>query len=560
MPRLPRPRLPRPPRSRPSRQGIRDLWLGRSLGFRRRAAAVVAILALYAVIRLVPIPGLSCELSPAKECASADGAVSLVPADSYAYIHLDLDPDSSQFEQAQELVGLLPHFRGIVEGAYRAADPESPLTISADVLPWVGDEAAAAVVPNEGGAPLAVALFEIGDERGAERFLTSVGGTTPVAQEYRGTEVSAYSDTLASAERDGFLLVGEPGAVRAAIAAGPDGSLADDERAGQVREDLPDLRLADAYVSEEGIARLLAGRAGLSPQLDTFTDYGSSLGIAAAVVAEGNGFRLDLHSELDPEQARAAPGFFAAFPRFDPDLASFFSPSTLALLQIGPPSQTIDGLLEQADAAFPGIAGAFDRLNERVARSGGVDIENGVLPQLGGEAAVGVTPAAPIPYVTAVFDDVDEAKAREAVARLGVPLIAAINPATTGQAPVFSERQVEGVTVHSLRLSRAVEVAYAVFDGRLVVATDPRGVAGAIEGGEDLASGDDYQTVTSSGADGASALIFLNLEGLVKLAEPLGLAEIVEDFRADLDRMKALGVAVESGDDSLDTQLFLEIE
>jgi hypothetical protein len=560
VPRLPKPRLPRP-RSRP-RRGIRDLWLGRSLGFRRRAAAVVAILALYAVIRLVPIPGLPCELSPAKECASTDGAVSLVPADSYAYLHLDLDPDSSQFEQARELVGLLPHFRGILEGAYRAADPGSPLTIRADVLPWLGDEAAAAVVPDERGAPLAVALFEIGDERGAERFLTSVGGTTPVAQEYRGTEVSAYSDTLASAERNGFLLVGEPGAVRAAIdaAAGPDESLADDERAEQVRDDLPDLRLADAYVSEEGIGRLLAGRAGLSPQLDTFTDYGSSLGIAAAAVAEGNGFRLDLHSELDPEQVRAAPGFFAAFPRFDPDLARFFSPSTLALLQIGPPSQTIGGLLEQADAAFPGIAGAFDRLNERVARSGGVDIENGVLPQLGGEAALGVTPAAPIPYLTAVFDDVDEAKARGAVARLGVPLIAAIDPASTGQAPVFSERQVEGVTVHSLRLSRAVEVAYAVFDGRLVVATDPRGVAGAIEGGDDLASGDDYQTVTSSGADGASALVFLNLEGLVKLAEPLGLAEIVEDFSADLGRMKALGVAVESGDDSLDTQLFLEIE
>ena len=560
MPRLPKPRLPRSGGTRPSLSGARDLWFGRSLAFRRRTVAVVAVLALYALIRFVPLPGLSCGLSPAKECAPTDSAIALVPADSYAYAHLTLDPDSSQVEQAKDLAGLLPHNRGILEGAYRAVAPGSPLTIRADVLSWVGDQVAAAIVPDAGGAPATLGLLEVGDRAGAERFLNSVGGAAPVAQEYRGTEVASYSDDLASAERDGFLMVGEPDAVRAAIDAAGGESLEDDDAADAVRGGLPEQRFADAYVSEEGIGQLLAGRGGLSAQLDTFADFSSSLGIAVAAVAEDDGFRLELHSELDPEKVKAEPGFFAAFPEFDPDLARFFSPSTLALLQTGPPAETIGGLLEQADAALPGIAAAFDRLNERLAASGGVDIENGLLPLLRGEAAVGVAPATPVPYATAVFDDVDEAKAREAVARLGIPLIATLDPARTGQAPVFSERRVEGVTVNTLRISRALVLAYAVFDGRLVVASDPRGVAGAITGGDDLASQEPYRTVTGSGGDGASALVFFSIEGLVKLAEPLGLAEIVDDFRTDLARLTALGVAVESSDESLDTQLFLEID
>jgi hypothetical protein len=554
--------MPRPRRPKLSAGSIRNLWFGRSLTFRRRAVAVLAILGIYALIRFVPLPVLPCELSPAKECVPDDGAIAFVPADVYAYAHLNLDPDSSQVEKADELADQLPHVQGILEGAYRAAAPESPLTVSADVLPWIEDEAAGAIVPDEGGAPLPLGVFEIGDQRGAEQFLASVGGATPVAQEYRGTEIASYSDDLASAESGGFLLLGDPGAVRAAIDAdrGGDGPLEESKEAERIRDALPEHRLADVYVSEEGISQLLAGAGGLSPQLDTFTDFGSSVGIAAAAVAEGDGLRIDLHSRLDPEQARAEPGFFAAFPSFDPELARYFAPSTLAVLQIGPPSKTIRGLLEQADAAFPGIAGAFDRINEQLAESGGVDIENGVLPLLGGEAAVGVAPATPVPYATAVFADVDEERAREAVARLAVPLIAGLDPATTGQAPVFSRRRVEGVTVNTLRVSRALVPSYAVFDDHLVVSTDPRGVAEAIEGGDDLGSEPGYEAVTNGGGGDVSALVFLNLEGLVNLAEPLGLAEIVDDFRADLTRLNAFGVTVESSDDRLDTQLFLNIE
>lgn len=520
------------------------------------------MLGVYALIRFVPLPGLPCELSPAKECAPVDDAIALVPAEAYAYAHLNLDRDSSQFEQARELAAELPNFAALAQGSLRALGPGRALDLRLDVYPWLGEEAAAAEVSTRGGRASPLLLLAVADWAGARAFLAKIGGSSADRKEHRGTEVSVYPSGLASAERDGFLLLGAPAAVRASIdaGAGETEGLGESERAEAVRDQLTDPRLADAYVSEDGIDRLLAGRGGVAAQLDTFTDFGASEGIAAALVAHEGGLGVELVSELDPEATKASPSFFSAFAPFEPGLASAFGADTLALLAVGDPSRTVRLLLEQADAAVPGIAEGFDRLNKGLARDGGIDIEQELLPLLGGEAAVGLSPARPVPYVTAVFDDVDEDRARQAVAQLQAPLIAALDPARTGQAPTLSSRRFEGVRVESVRLGPALEPAYAVFDGRLAVSSDPRGVEQAIRGGEDLAGADLYRAATSSSGGEVSALLFLNLAGLVQLAEPRGLAEIVSDFREDLARLRALGLGVRSSPDRLRTEIFLNIE
>jgi hypothetical protein len=543
-------------------RALRGFWFRRSLGFRRRFAAVLLVLALYSIFQLVALPGVPCDVSPAEQCPPTDDAIALVPADAYAYAHLNLEPDSSQFEQAKKLADGFPHFDAIAEGIFTALGPGRKLDLSIDVYPWLGDEAAAAELPAKGGAPESLLLAQVGDSAGARALLAKVAGRSSSRHPYRGVEVSIYSRRLASAEEQGFLLLGAPGAVRAAIdvSRGDGGSLADDGRADAARDRLPDDRLADLYVSRDGIDRLLAGRGGLADQLDTFTDFGASEGVAAALVAHHDGLEAKLSSVLDPEAAKAAPSFFSAFPEFDPSLASEFAPDTLALLAVGDLSKTVRSLLDQADAAFPGITDAFDRLSAQLAREGGPDIERDLLPLLSGQVAIGVTPARPLPYVTFVVDDVDEAKTRQAVAELQAPLVAAVNPARTGQAPTLSSHEVDGVEVRGVRISAALDLAYAITDGRLIAATNPRGVEQAIAGSSDLAGTDPYQAATGDASGGVSALVFLNLEGLVKLAEPRGLAEIVSEFSDDLARLKALGVTVRSDADSLDTVLFLDIE
>jgi hypothetical protein len=528
---------------------------------RRGAIGVAAVVAILLVVLLVPLPGVSCDVSLTKECGPGDEAIGLVQADAYAYLHADTDPGSGQFEQARELAERLPHFGAIAQGSFQALGVPGNVVLSRDVLPWLGSEAAAALVPAQGGAAQQLLLLSVADESGARSFLRQVGGSGSRGEQ-RGTAVTTYRNGLASAELNGFLLLGGPAAVRGAIDAAGDGgdSLADDETAQDVRSSLPDERVADAYVSREGIARLLAGRPGAAGTLDTFADFGASRGLAAAAVAHDDGIELQLSSSLDPEEARAAPPFFAAFPEFTPEIASALPADTLAMLDIGDPSQTARALLEQADAAVPGISAAFDRLDRQLSRAGGIGIEHGLLPLLDGEAAVAVAPGRPVPYVTMIFDGVDEQRANDAVLSLQAPLIGAVNPATTGQAPTLSQRKIGGVTVHSINLSPAVDLTYAVSGGRLVIASAPRGVEQAHDGSDDLASQDSYRTVASPASDGTSALLFLNLQGLVQLAAPRGLAGIVSSFRQDLAKMKALGVSVKSSEDRLETKAFLEID
>ena len=501
------------------------------------------------------------------ECPPGDDAISLVPADAYLYVHIGLDPDTEQVERALDVAETLPL---IATGGSRLLAQQLGVPAPDDFLrlsrSWRGDEAAFAFLPGAEGRPRPLTLLAMSDGDRARRSMAEIlEQGKPRKRTYRGVEIDAYRDSDV-ADLDGFLAVGSPDSVRAAIdlerGAERTRSLSDDDASEDVRGELPDDRLADAYVSADGIDRLLAGRSGLASQLDTFTNFGASRGIAAAAVAEEEGIEIELESALDPERAEAHPSFFSAFPDFTPSLADEFPGGALAYLGIANPSETVQLLLEQAAAVAPGIVDAFDRLNRDLRRDGGVDLEQGVLPLLRGEAAASAAPGGLIPFLSFVFTDVDEGEAREAIARLQGPLIEALGPERTGQAAGFDEERVDDVTVRSVRLSPAFNLAYAIFDGKLVVSTDPMGVRRAIEGGDGLDEQDDYQAIASDAPDSVSALLFLNLEGLVRLAEPRGLAQIEPYviFRSDIAKLRALGLSVESDEDSLSTRLFVEIE
>jgi hypothetical protein len=267
------PRLPRPPRPSISGRGLRSAWLGRSLAFRRRAALVVLVLALYALIKLVSIPGLPCQLSPAEECPPADDAIALVPADAYAYAHANLDRDSSQFENAADLAAKLPNFETIAQGFAEALDLSGGLNLRQDLAPWIGGEAAFAEVQSAGARARPLFVAEVGDRDRADSFLETVAGRKPPRErDYRGETIRTYRNGLAVADLGDLRALGSPASVRAAIDTeqGREESLSSDGDADSVRDPLPDDRLADAYVSADGITRLLARRGGAAAQLDTF--------------------------------------------------------------------------------------------------------------------------------------------------------------------------------------------------------------------------------------------------------------------------------------------------
>jgi hypothetical protein len=526
---------------------------------RRTVALVVLVLAVYAVFRFIPVPGLPCDVSPPKTCATTDDTIALVPAGAMAYMHIDLDRDSDQFSTAEDLGSRLPHFEQIQEGIFAALGVAPEINLRDDLGPWIGDEAALAAIGG-GGEPQPLVLFAVRDKEGAKRFLDKLGDGKPQRVENGGDSFRAYGNGVAFTELSGFLVLGSTLAVKSAITVGKNGekALSGSKHADAVRDSLPDQRLVDLYISAKGIEQFLAGRGGLASQLDTFVDFGASDGIAAALVAQDEGIELQIDSALDPKKVKANPTFFQAFPSFDPSLAGEFSPDSLLFLDIADPAETVQALLRQAAEAAPALVEAFNRFEGEVGR-GGVDIERGVLPVLSGEAAIGVE-LGPAPYVTAVFKDVDEDRAREQMARLQLPLVAALSPTRTGQAPSFESKKIGDTVMRKVRLSPTLTLTYAIFDGKLVVSTQPAGVRQAVEGDESLGSSDAFKAATDSASGGVSALVFLNLEGLVRRSEPLGLDQIVRGFAEDVSSLKGLSLSVRSNEDSLNTTLFLDIE
>ncbi len=79
--------------------------------------------------------------------------------------------------------------------------------------------------------------------------------------------------------------------------------------------------------------------------------------------------------------------------------------------------------------------------------------------------------------------------------------------------PRFEEQEIDGVAVRSVQASPTVNLSYAVFDGKLVISTDPAGVErvlgdGGLAGFRAVRAGDNGLP------DEVSALVFLNLDEL----------------------------------------------
>ncbi len=281
----------------------------------------------------------------------------------------------------------------------------------------------------------------------------------------------------------------------------------------------------------------------------------ASEGAAVALVAHDDGLDFALRSKLAPRRAKRHPGFFSAFPSFEPDLAGLLPGDSLGYLGIGDPGTTLASLLKQARATEPGLAAAVGDLLARVRQLGEVDLEQDLLPSLGGEAAIALQPTGTIPFLEFLAADVDADRATEALARLVGPITQALNPSKALQAPVVSEREVDGLTAQSVRLSPTIELTYAIDGSTLVAATDSAAV-------EQLASGEgglDEEELFDRATDGLpsdlSLLGYLDLGGLIALGERAGLSEdpAYVTFASEIQRLEALGLAVQSSPDELST-------
>jgi hypothetical protein len=321
------------------RSRAREAWFGLSLTARRGVAAAIGAAIVVAAFVLLAVPALPCQLPGGDRCAPPDDVVELVPGDAWLYLHVNTDPDSEQYERAADLAGRLETITDqLITRLPGAAG--AGIDYASDVRPWLGGEAAVALVPAGGEDVEQALLLEVEDEDGAERFADGLTGRSTKSEDYQGVPVTARGD-LATAVVDGFLTIGSERVVHRVIdtTAGAR-SLDDSAPAEEVDDELPDDSLVRAYVSEQGAEDLFRAGAALG-SFEAFVNSDATLGAGMAIVIGDDGIEVETESLLDPERLKNSPGFFEAFPPFDPSLADELSAGALVYLGLGDPEDSI---------------------------------------------------------------------------------------------------------------------------------------------------------------------------------------------------------------------------
>jgi hypothetical protein len=535
---------------------------------RHRIAALVIVAAAAALVWFVLIPAAPCGLPGGDTCPPDDDAIALVPADALAYAHLDVDPDSEQFKAASGIAARVPLLsRLAAAGTARLAGVE--FDFQRQVEPWAGGEIALAALPA-GRNGQRVLMIESADDDAADAFAAELLGPKQSAESVAGTEVSLGPGGTAWALDDGFLLVGARTGVRAMLER-DDSSLTDSAGAA-VLDELPEHRVAYAYVSPDGARALLSSDGG-GGVLDPFVDATATAGAAASLSADADGLELAIRSDLDPARAEASPGLFAALPRFEPELTAAIGPQSLAYVGLGDPGAGATALIDEARDGSPALVSAFRQATRELEAEAGVDLATDVVPLLGSEVALslqpvaigseptvpGVTPDVGTPYVSMIAGGVDPEAARRSLARLERP----IELATTSDARkrTFETIQIAGVQARSLAISDAVDLTYASWDDRLVVATDPLGIeqARSLDGGLD--ESEQFRELTADMPEDVSLIAYLDLGGLLDLGEQAGLAvdPAYTTYAPDLRTLTAAALTVTGGDDRIATDLRIAV-
>jgi hypothetical protein len=536
-----------------------DLWFGLSLPVRQRLAALALLLAGAVLVFGVIAPLAPCWAPGGDRCPPDDDAAFLVPADVGAYVHLNLDPDTDQYEAAAELAPLLPDLTSEAAGLLSVA-AERRIVYRRDVQPWSAGELALALAPDglETGRLL---LIEVADAEGAAAFADRILGPGVTESELNGTTVKTDREGLSASIAEGFLLIGPEAGVRRSIELPAGNSIAADPPAQRVLDALPDQRLLDAVASPD-LLRALSAAGTLGP-FDTFVNARGAEVVAAALGFEEGALDVSVRSIQDEEVADQEPDFFAALPLFEPALTERVGADALVYLGVGDPGSGAARLADQAVDTAPDLFRGLRSFSRRLRSREGVDVEQDLLPLLEGEAALTVEPetlagerpaepASPgavaptgIPYLALLATDVDSESGARELAQLQVPLAAAVDPASE-QPPVFETREIGGVEAYSLRLSRVVDLTYATYDEQLVVGTRPAAVERARAGGESLAGSEEFERATDGFPEQLSMLLYFDFRGLLTLGERLFLAEDPDyvRFAQDLRTLDAIAIAI----------------
>jgi Protein of unknown function (DUF3352) len=497
---------------------------------------------------LLTVALLSCSLVAVSACGdegtSSSGAASVAPADSLIYGEATLRPEGDQKAAVEALVNKFPgegsagdRIQRLMETLFTEAD--TSLSYREDVEPWLGDEAAFFVSNlRPDGEDADAALLVATEDEDASMAAVQKAASDERESEHGGEDVYLYHDgEEAAAAVDGWLALGTPGAVEAAIdTADGDNPIEDEDRFNETLEDAPEERLGFVYVDMPAFYERLQempGAAQLGPFRQIFED-------AILVTADADESAVRFEATI-PTRLTAG---FPIVSEGSGDAGDLPADSWIALAQpdLG---GTIEGYVDLAAGAL----GGRDVIEEQLRAATGLDLEEDVISWMGDWSAfVRGTSVDSLGGAVVIETSDEEASGRflDAIARLvrqdadAAVSIGALDLAGGG----------EGYTVRGPELPQPVHMFQR--DGRVVAAYGDAAASDALDPGETLAGTDDYtQAEDALGGDFAVSF-FLAFEPILELAESEG-ASAEPDYQEAKPYLEPLGAlvggATEEGDD-----------
>jgi len=439
-------------------------------------------------------------------CGSAssqgDGAASIVPASVVGYVAIDSNPNSSEWQLADDLAGRFPAKQNAVaslEGGFRSA---TGLDFQHDVEPALGPEIDVVWLDLDNGGRDVVALTQPADRAAFERVVKAANGDL-ATDSVDGWEVmSARPETI-----DAFKKL---------VAAGG-ATLDDDPGFEQAMGAFPPDALVRAWLDgASATARLRASVP--AGEADLFDKLGTLDWLAASLSTSAEGVRLDVSVRGEPGSLiRSSAGGTGGF---HPSLAARLPSNAFAYLAFHGTKAMFSGIESNPALAGPRLASVRSLLAD-------------VGALLAGENALYVRPGSGhLPEVT---------------------LLAAPSSGTDGAATLdrilhdlklddrLQRGIVSGADARAVPLGGSVRLHYANVGGKLVVTDLPAGIAGVEHPVSSLAGSDPYRdAVRASGMpDKVQSFLYVNVRGGLGVVQRLSGARIPGSVERDIAPLKS---------------------
>ncbi len=476
-----------------------------------------------------------------------DTAATMVPANTLVYLNLGTSKGALQWKRTSAAMAKLP-LAGQLRDALFSATTSSTLgnlTLN-DVKPWLGNEAAYAELP---GTAQNLLLFRVRDQRAALRSIARAAGSSP-PETHDGTLLRNVGGGSLAGVRSGWALIGARGAVQAALdlRSRPASSLAKDPTYSDLSGGLPGDRVGNAWLSQSWLSAHLAGPSAILAGLARVPAFQS-----AAIGFGDDGKVMRLAFRARPAAGPASgPGCNSGGAGQGDSLLTKAPARPALFLGMNGAGCVLQDLMASPTSGLGHVLQSFATL----AQQSGVNVQRDILPLLRGNSGLSLTPG---PTVTLDAGSVPAQQSLNVLGRLQPALIKLLNPEAGGVAPTFGAQTVNGVTAMTANLTPALQLSYAAFGGDLFVSTALSGIADAKKGAH-LDQSKDFKLVLGQRPKDASALVFLDLEKLLALADQAGLGSnpTYAAVRDDLQKIGAAGGVLSREGNDIDAELRLK--